>query len=234
MRYLAHLAIWLSLVLVPVGAQAIENNPVDRLNSAASILDKTMNLPEKGIPPALLRDAQGIAVIPGVIKAGFVIGGSYGRGVLTVRDKSGQWSPPLFIKLVAGSVGWQAGAQSTDVVLVFKTRRSVEGLLHGKFTLGADAAVAAGPVGRQGEAATDVKLKAEIYSYSRSRGLFAGVSLQGADLDIDHDAIASYYGKDTTVGDVADGKVSEPSSAEHFMQVVHKATGQASPEAGHM
>jgi lipid-binding SYLF domain-containing protein len=226
MRYLSHLAIWLGLALVPIGAQAIENNPVDRLNASASVLEKTMNLPEKGIPPALLRNAQGIAVIPGVIKAGFVVGGSYGRGVLTVRGKDEQWSQPLFIKLVGGSVGWQAGAQSSDVVLVFKTRRSVEGLLHGKFTLGADAAIAAGPVGRQGEAATDVKLKAEIYSYARSRGLFAGVSLQGAELAIDDEADLSYYGKDVSTSDIETGKVSAPDTAERFMQVVHKATGQ--------
>ena len=224
MRRLAYFAAWLGLALFPLGAQAIENNPVDRLNTSADIIEKTVKLPEKGIPPALLRNAQGIAVIPGVIKAGFVIGGSYGRGVLTVRNEDNQWSDPVFIKLAAGSVGWQIGAQSTDVVLVFKTHRSVEGLLHGKFTLGGDASVAAGPVGRQGEAATDVKLKAEIYSYSRSRGLFAGISLQGADLDIDHDANRAFYGKGTTTHDIREGKVPLPPAAVRFVKAVRQAT----------
>ncbi len=225
MRRFAHLLVWLSLGLLATGAQAIENDPVDRLDAATDILAKTLSLPEQEIPPALLRDAQGIAVIPGVIKAGFVVGGSYGRGVMTVRSSEGPWSQPIFIKLMAGSVGWQIGAQSTDVVLVFKTRRSVDGLLHGKFTLGADAAVAAGPIGRRGEAATDVELNAEIVSYSRSRGLFAGVSLEGAQLDIDHETDVNFYGKEVNARDIQAGKVTMPASAGHFMQAVRKAAG---------
>jgi len=225
MRRYAHLIAWLSLSLLATGARAIENDPVDRLDAATDILAKTLSLPEQEIPPALLRNAQGIAVIPGVIKAGFVIGGSYGRGVMTVHDSEGRWSQPIFIKLMAGSVGRQIGAQSTDVVLVFKTRRSVDGLLHGKFTLGADAAVAAGPIGRRGEAATDVELNAEIVSYSRSRGLFAGVSLEGAQLDIDHETDVNFYGKEVNARDIQAGKVAMPASAEHFMRAVRKATG---------
>lgn len=226
MRYLIRLIALSSLTLIPAAAMAVVDNPAKRLEAATDIIERTVSLPEKGVPPALLHRAQGIAVIPGVIKAGFVVGGSYGRGVVTVRGRNGQWSDPIFIKLIGGSVGWQIGAQSTDVVLVFKTRRSVDGLLHGKFTLGAGASVAAGPVGREGKAATDAQLKAEIYSYSRSRGLFAGISLQGADLDVDHDANHDFYGKGATVRDIREEKVAVPGVAAHFMKVVRQATSR--------
>lgn len=176
-------------------SSALAENEAKKINEATGIVKDIMAIPEKGIPPALLKGAVGIAIIPGVIKLGFIVGGRHGSGVLMVRDKEGKWSNPVFVSITGGSVGWQIGAQSTDVILVFKSRRSVEGIKKGKFTLGVDAAVAAGPVGRKLEAATDVKLKAEIYSYSRSRGLFAGVSLEGAALQIDDDADAAYYGK---------------------------------------
>jgi len=208
-----------------VSVQAAADDPVDRIEAATEIVEKTILLPEQEIPPALLKNAQGIAVIPGVIKAGFVVGGSYGRGLLTVRGENGRWGQPIFLKLFAGSLGWQIGAQSTDVVLVFKTRRSVEGLINGTFTLGADAAVAAGPVGRRGEAATDVDLKAEIVSYSRSRGLFAGVSLEGAKLDVDRDANTEFYGKPVRPREIMDGSVAAPAHAAKFMQAIDKATG---------
>jgi lipid-binding SYLF domain-containing protein len=208
-----------------VSVQAAAVDPNDRIEAATEILEKTLTLPEQEIPPALLRGAQGIAVIPGVIKAGFVIGGSYGRGLLSVRDSNGRWGQPVFLKLFAGSLGWQIGAQSTDVVLVFKTRRSVEGLINGTFTLGADAAVAAGPVGRRGEAATDVDLKAEILSYSRSRGLFAGVSLEGAKLDVDKDANTEFYGKPVPPRDIMAGTVVGPANAGRFIQAINKVAG---------
>jgi lipid-binding SYLF domain-containing protein len=208
------------LLATTAQASSVEQN--DKIEAAVDILDKTGTLPEQDIPPALLRNAEGIAVIPSLIKAGFVVGGSYGKGVMTVRDAYGRWSPPMFIKLAAGSLGWQIGAQSTDVVLVFKTRRSVEGIVRGTFKLGADAAVAAGPVGRRGEAATDAELKAEILSYSRSRGLFAGVSLEGAKLDVDYDANADYYGRRVQAGEIIEGRVLPPASAARFMQSILK------------
>lgn len=198
----------------------------DKIEASLDILDKTLNLAEQEIPPALLRNAEGIAIIPNVIKAGFVIGGSYGKGLLMVRNPQGQWSPPIFLRLAAGSLGWQIGAQSTDVVLVFKTRRSIEGLTRGTFTLGADAAVAAGPLGRRGEAATDLDLKAEILSYSRSRGLFAGVSLEGSKLDIDHNANDDFYGKKVRPSEIMDGKVATPADAQRLLQLVGKATAK--------
>jgi lipid-binding SYLF domain-containing protein len=150
--------------------------------SASEVLESVQALPEKCIPPNLLRDAGGVAIIPGLVKVGLGLGGRFGEGIVLARNPDGTWSNPVFISLTGGSIGWQAGVQSTDVVLVFKTRRGLERLVRGrgKLTLGADAAVAAGPVGRQAEAGTDALLRAEIYSYSRSRGLFAGVALEGA------------------------------------------------------
>jgi lipid-binding SYLF domain-containing protein len=198
----------------------------EKIEASIEILDKTAGMPEQEIPPALLRNAEGLAIIPNVIKAGFVIGGSYGKGVLLVRDAQGRWSAPIFLRLAAGSFGWQAGAQSTDVVLVFKTRRSIEGLTRGTFTLGADAGVAAGPVGRRGEAATDVDLKAEILSYSRSRGLFAGVSLEGSKLDVDHKANAEYYGRNVGAEDIMQGKVAPTDLARRLVEAVGKRTAK--------
>lgn len=196
----------------------------EKISACIDALEKTTSMPEQEIPPALLRNAEAIAIIPGVIKAGFVIGGSYGKGVLTVRDAQGRWSAPIFLRLAAGSLGWQIGAQSTDVVLVFKTRRSVEGLTRGTFTLGADAAVAAGPVGRRGEAATDIDLKAEILSYSRSRGLFAGISLEGSKLDIDHNSNIEFYGHRIRPEEIMDGKVKPPAQAVRLLDAVAKIT----------
>jgi len=163
-----------------------------------------------------------VAIIPDVIKVGFVLGGKYGKGVVLVRDESGRWTLPVFLQLFGGSVGWQIGAQSTDVILVFKTRKSVDGLFKGKFTLGADAAIAAGPVGRQATASTDAQLKAEIYSYSRSRGIFAGVSLEGSILEVDADADAAFYGAEpTTPAEILQGKVANtPKVAKELVAAV--------------
>ncbi len=176
------------VLLLALGAvmPAAAADPDDQaeVRKAAALLREIVRIPEKGMPPALLGNARGIAIIPGVIKVGFVIGGRRGSGIVLVRKDNGDWGTPSRITLTAGSLGWQIGVQSTDVILVFKTRKSVEGLMGGKFTLGADAGVAAGPVGRRDEAATDLQLKAEVYSYSRSRGLFAGVSLEGSALQV--------------------------------------------------
>ena len=168
-------------------------NEINRVQSAIDVMNSIMSIPEQGIPPSLLGNAYGIAIIPSVIKAGFIVGGRYGKGVLCIRNEGGGWSNPLFISFMGGSVGYQIGAQSTDIILVFKSNRSVEAITGGKFTLGADASVAAGPVGRHAEASTDIQLKSEIYSYSRSRGLFAGVSLEGAALQVDYQSNSAFY-----------------------------------------
>lgn len=181
-------------IVLPLKAQA-ERKEIAKIRDATSVLQQIVSIPEKNIPPALLRNASGIAIIPNVIKAGFILGGRYGTGVLLVRNEKGDWSYPSFISIAGGSIGWQIGVESIDIVLVFKSRSSIYRIVHGKFTLGADAGVAAGPVGRQASAATDVQLKSEIYSYSRSRGLFAGLALQGASLQIDEEDNDALYGR---------------------------------------
>lgn len=189
------MAVITALVLGMSTSPAFADREARKIEDCVDVVKAIRAIPEEGIPPMLLKDAQGIMIIPGVIKVGFVIGGRYGTGILTVRDEKGNWTDPVFIKIAGGSLGWQIGAESTDLILVFKTKRSVDGILKGKFTLGANASVAAGPVGRSAEGATDVTLETEIYSYSRSRGLFAGVALNGAALTIDDDANALFYAR---------------------------------------
>ena len=169
-------------------------DPTTTITESEQVLTELVAIPGNQIPAKLLADAQGVAIIPRVIKIGFIAGARRGHGVVLVRDADGSWSLPRFITLTGGSVGWQAGVQGTDVVLVFTTRRSVEGLLKGKFTIGVDAAAAAGPVGRNASAATDTSLQAEILSYSRSRGLFLGASVDGSAIEFDNGANTTYYG----------------------------------------
>lgn len=192
---------------------------------AATVLSEVAELPAKGIPEALLRNAEAIAIVPGLVKGGLVVGGRHGRGVVMIREATGRWSFPVFIEVTGGSIGWQIGIQSIDLVLVFKTRQSLEGILEGKkFTLGADAAVAAGPVGRRMEAGTDQNLKAEIYSYSRARGLFAGVSIDGAVIRIDDSANSAFYSRrGITAQEISGGEgIEVPEAAVSLLEVVEK------------
>ncbi len=163
------------------------------IDLSTGVLREVMNTPGKGIPTKLLADAQGLVIVPDMIKGGFVVGVKHGKGVALVRDANGSWGLPQFVTINGASLGWQAGVQATDLILVFRTQKSVQGLLSGKFTIGADASAAAGPVGRDVQAATDVALKAEILSYSRSRGLFAGVSLDGSSLRMENADTTLYY-----------------------------------------
>jgi lipid-binding SYLF domain-containing protein len=165
-----------------------------KVDDSIAVIQKFTNIPESAIPDSLLRDAYGVAVIPGVIKVGFMFGGRFGKGVLMTRQDDGNWSNPAFVSIGGGSFGWQIGAQSTDIILVFKDKRSIDNIFNGKMTLGGDASVAAGPVGRQTSASTDGRLQAEIYTYARSRGLFAGVSLEGSWLSMDRNSNEAYYG----------------------------------------
>lgn len=182
----------LALVLaVPVSAATREEK---RVADAADVLDQLLRIPEKTIPPSLLARAYAIAVVPDVIKAGFIFGARRGKGIIVVRQDDNSWSNPAFISLTGGSVGWQAGVESTDVILVFKTRKGVANIENGKLTLGADASIAAGPVGRHAAVATDLKFEAEVMSYSRSRGLFAGVAFEGSGVTMDRNANTKFYG----------------------------------------
>jgi lipid-binding SYLF domain-containing protein len=193
---IAALSLALSLALVaPAHAGPREDAQAD---NAVRVLSEIQAIPESGIPDKLLDEAKAIVIVPDTIKAGLVLGGRRGHGILSVRTADGGWSNPSFVKLTGGSVGLQVGVQSADVVLVFRSERGLDSIVNGKFTLGADAGVAAGPMGRNAAAATDGQMKAEIWSWSRARGLFAGVALDGAVLSIDDAANEAVYGQDTT------------------------------------
>ena len=170
----------------------------DRATNATRVLADIQRIPEESIPDKLLDEGKAIIVIPDSLKVGLVFGGRSGHGLMSVKNPDGTWSQPVFVKLTGGSVGFQAGVQSSDIVLVFRNDRSLNNIVNGKVTLGADAGVAAGPVGRNASAATDGQLKAEIWSWSRARGLFAGVALDGAVLQIDDKANAAAYGPGIT------------------------------------
>lgn len=184
------------LALLPLVALA-QTKEAERAARAATVLDEMLGIPEQSIPERLLREAEAIAVLPDVVKAGLVFGGRAGKGLIAVRGSDGSWSNPAYIRLAGGSFGFQAGVQSADIVLVFRSRRGVDNIVNGKFTLGADAAIAAGPVGRNATASTDGRLEAEIYSYARARGLFAGIALDGAVLSMDRRANTAVYGDAT-------------------------------------
>jgi lipid-binding SYLF domain-containing protein len=188
-----------------------------------------MAVPENRVPDALFSKAEAIAVIPNVVKASFVVGGRRGRGLVSVRNADGSWSNPSFVTITGGSFGLQAGVQSADIVLVFRSERGLDSIVNGKFTLGADAGVAAGPVGRNASAATDGQLKAEIWSWSRARGLFAGVALDGAVLSIDDAADEAVYGRDTTPRMIFEDRYAQrPSDAVvGFRDALEEATSAA-------
>ncbi len=179
-----------------------------RASNAATVLGEIMDAPDQSIPEALLKKAYGIAVIPHVVKGAFGIGGRYGKGLVAQRNADGGWGTPLFIEIGGGSFGLQLGVEATDVVMVFTNRDGIQPLLKGKLKIGADASATAGPVGRKAEAGTDILLKSAIYSYSRSKGLFAGIALDGAVLQLDDDANQSVYGKKSVAADVSVRKVS--------------------------
>jgi len=214
-------------LLLPAAAVHAADPPLTRAQNAVRVLNEIMQAPDKSIPRDLLRDAKAIAVIPDMVKAGFIFGGRRGEGLISVKSSDGTWSNPSFITMTGGSIGFQAGVSSTDVVLVFRTQRGVDSIVNGKFTLGADAAAAAGPVGRNASASTDGQFKAEIYSYSRSRGLFAGVALDGAALRIDYDANAAVYGAGITPRRIFEGGVSNvPSQVVDFRDRLEEYTAQ--------
>ena len=172
-------------------SEALERGD-ERIRESIRVLEEIVNIPEEGVPEALLKNCHVIAVLPGVVKAAYGIGGQFGRGLILLK-RDGVWSNPSFIRLVGGSFGWQIGVQKSDIILVFKSPDSVKDIIHGKITLGADVSVAAGPVGRHAEASTDLDFEAEIFSYAKSKGLFAGVSIKGASIQIDHDANREFY-----------------------------------------
>jgi lipid-binding SYLF domain-containing protein len=195
------------LAATAVSAQTPAADEIERVSDAAAVLAELTTTPDRAIPRAVLERAEAIAVFPSVKKAGFVVGGQWGRGVISVRDANADsWSPPAFLRLAGGSFGAQIGAQAVDLVLVVMNRRGVDNLLKNEIKIGAEMSATAGPVGREASASTDLEMRAEILSYSRSRGLFAGVTINGASVAEDRDANARFYAKPITARDVVDGK----------------------------
>lgn len=217
----------LLLLMVAMTANAASREE-EKVAAATDVIDQLSRIPEQAIPPSLLARAYAIAVIPNVGKGAFIVGYQRGRGVLVVRRDDNTWSNPSFIRINSGSFGWQWGGQSSDIILVFKTRKGVEGITSGKLTLGADASVAAGPVGRAASAATDIEFKAEVYSYSRSRGLFAGVSLEGTGVTMDRKANAAFYGSSSMTPEkifVSSPNIA-PDIANRFIQILTAQTAR--------
>ncbi|MFC3550762.1 lipid-binding SYLF domain-containing protein [Lysobacter cavernae] len=212
----------------------------ERARNAVRVLTDIQQIPESSIPDKLLDEARGIVVVPDSLKIGLVLGGRRGHGLLSVKNPDGTWSSPSFVKLTGGSIGFQAGVQSADIVLVFRSDRGLDSIVNGKVTLGADAGVAAGPVGRNASTATDGQLKAEIWSWSRARGLFAGIALDGAVLSIDDAANEAVYGRDTTPRMIFEGRAhGQPSTAvvdfrdrlEEASAIARNARGNADADA---
>ena len=213
-----------ALVLTLSGSLLLADKGTDeRLANAATAFSEIMSAPDKGIPGSVLNKADCVVVVPGMKKGGFIVGGSFGRGAVTCRGKGAAgWGAPAMVELGGGSVGFQIGAEATDVVMLIMNRTGMDSLLKSKFTLGGDASVAAGPVGRESAAETDAKMNAKILSYSRSRGVFAGVSLKGTTLHQDEDAIKAVYGKQLDASDILGGGVPTPASAKPLIQVLTK------------
>jgi lipid-binding SYLF domain-containing protein len=203
-----------------------------RLIEASGVLEELRTQRDTLIPDRLMARAYGIAVIPNVVKVAAVVGGRRGSGAMVVRDANGRFSNPIMVSITGGNVGWQIGVQSTDIVLVFTTRKSIEGITDGKLTLGGDASVAAGPVGRSASAATDQNFTAEVYSYSRNRGLFAGVSIDGTVIAIDTKSNTRLYGKRAPATDIIDGKITtDAEAAMRFQRAILASTSAAAPAA---
>lgn len=237
MRFRTLLGIFLTLSLVLLSSTThlvasstpkaiVGDKENDRLRNSASMLEEIMHAPDKGVPEDLLHNCAALILIPGVKKGAFIVGGEYGRGILVVRQNRQTWGAPGFLSLSGGSFGFQIGGQSTDLILVVKNRKGIEKLINNKFKLGADASVAAGPVGRTTKADTDAQLKAEILCYSRSQGVFAGISLEGAVLQIDDDANRKEYGRKLTGKEILDGdQVKRPDAAARLYQLLRRYAG---------
>jgi lipid-binding SYLF domain-containing protein len=205
-----------SVTILLIGTSAfaqLKKSDVEKLNEAATVLREIRNAPDNGIPDSIWNKAQCVVVVPDLKKAGFIVGGEHGSGVMSCKHAN-TWGPPVFMELTKGSVGLQAGVQSTDLVLVVMNRSGVEKLLRNKVTLGADASIAAGPVGRAASAGTDAQLSAEMLSYSRAQGLFAGVDLSGGTLNPDTSKNERAYGRNVSAQDIALGVTPVKVSAE--------------------
>ena len=213
----------LGLVLPALASD--RDDDIGRIQKATQVFHEIMTTPDKGIPRDLLAKAKCVAIVPGEEKLAFIFGGNNGKGLATCRTANG-WSAPMFVAVGGGSVGFQIGGSFTDAVMLFMNDHALESLMSDKFKIGADATVAAGPVGRQAAAGTDVKLNAEILSYSRSKGVFAGVSVDGAVVQADHSGDKAMYGSDVTHQEILSGKVAVPEPARRLLEELARYPAQ--------
>ena len=229
MRKQALLYLTMTLALsLSARAASSRADDIHRVEESAQVFQEIMGTPDRAIPQYLLDSAQCIAIIPSEMKFAFLVGGNYGKGLVTCRGVK-NWSAPVFLAISGGSFGFQVGGSSTDLILVFRGRRGLQKLLSNKFRIGADISAAAGPVGRSAQAGTDIQLHAEILTYSRSRGAFAGVSLTGAVVKADESGNQAFYGSGFAKEDILDGKVPIPPDALVLVRAVSKATKTPSP-----
>lgn len=223
MRLRAYSTLFLALLCATAALRAGEADN-RRLADSATMFKEIMDTSDRSIPRDLLKSAQCAVLIPGMKKAGFILGAKYGRGFATCRTPKG-WSAPAAMRIEGGSFGFQIGASETDIILLIMNKRGMDRLLSSKFTLGAEASVAAGPVGRESQAQTDVTMRAEILSWSRSRGVFAGIALQGATLRADNDTDKDLYGKSVDRADVLNGRVAVPPPAAVLISTLSRYSG---------
>jgi lipid-binding SYLF domain-containing protein len=222
MKKFAFVSMLLVVASHTLTAQASEE--AKRISIAGTVLDEIMSASDQAVPRSIMEKAEGIAVFPSLLRGGIVIGGQRGRGILSVRDKkTGGWSSPAFLTITGGSVGAQIGGQAIDLVLVINNQRGLEQLVKNQFKIGADAAVAAGPVGRDASASTDIQMRAQILSYSRARGLFAGVTLNGSTIRQDRDANERFYGTAYRTGQIVfDGLGGAPEPVAEWKAILTK------------
>ena len=204
---------------------------LERIQAAGRVMDQIMAAPDKGIPSNILSDAECVAIVPSLLKGGFIVGGAYGKGVATCRTQKG-WSAPAPLRIEGGSFGLQIGGEAVDLVMVIMNERGMRALLSSKFKVGVDASAAAGPVGRHAEGATDWKLRAQVLTYSRARGVFAGISLNGASIRQDKDDTRALYGHMVTFKSILTGVAAAPAGSEPFLSAVEKHTAAAQVAEG--
>jgi lipid-binding SYLF domain-containing protein len=216
----------LALSMPMIASASDREQDVNRIDRSTQVFKEIMDTPDKAIPNRLLESAKCIVIVPGEKKFAFVFGGNYGRGVATCRTATG-WSAPMFVAVEGGSVGYQIGGSSTDIVMLFMNDHALQSLLGDKFKLGADASAAAGPVGRDAAADTDIRMRAEILTYSRSHGVFAGVSLDGTVVQADKSGDHAMYGEDVTRRRILDGSVQAPPSAQNLVHEIDLHSAQA-------
>lgn len=222
----AALVVWLGSLALGADDQAKESKASDRVQAAADVLNEIQSAPDSGIPEEILGRSQCVAVVPSMLKGGFIVGGKYGRGLASCRTAKG-WSSPAFFTVKGGSFGFQIGGQAVDLVMLIMNNDGMQHLLSSQFALGADASVAAGPVGRHAEGNTDWKMRAQVLTYSRARGVFAGVSLNGAVVKQDKDSTREFYGHMVTTRAALTGEVEAPAPANPFLSTLAKWAQEA-------